>query len=115
MAPPDATGERLDDDSAHARHSWQFGGGPLVRGLVELRATGLRLAGCAADVPVVFADVLYDDLEDVHVERTGGRPMRPPCLVLETTVGPSIRIASLDGPGIIGELADRVASLLPHT
>jgi hypothetical protein len=56
--------------------------------------------------------VYYEDIEAVHVarnsaERLAGRP----ALVVELSAGGPVRIGSLDGIGVLTELAERLGRL----
>lgn len=90
---------------------WRGGGDGVARGRLELTDSAVRLVGADA-AAVVAEEIAYEDLAGVHVgrlaaERINGRPS----LVLERSVGPALSIVSLSEPGLIGELANRLAAL----
>jgi hypothetical protein len=90
---------------------WCEGAAPLARGKLELHPGLLRLDGLAATGPT-RREVAYDDLALVRVgraptDRIAGRPS----LVLELNGGGSLAIASVSQPGVVGELAERIAVL----
>lgn len=91
---------------------WREPGGPRYAGGLELGPSALRLRGAAPDGSVRAERLLYDDLAAVRVgraaeERIDGRPV----LVLDRQVGGRLCVASLEGFGIVHELAERVAEL----
>lgn len=88
---------------------WCEGTLPLASGKLELRADALHLDGMARGRHVSH-DVAYDSFVTVRVgrstaERIGGRPS----LVLERRSGLPIAIASVSQPGVVAELAERLA------
>jgi hypothetical protein len=90
---------------------WREGTGPLGRGKLELHPGLLRLDGLAATGPAC-REIAYGDLALVRVgrapaDRISGRPS----LVLELHGGDSLAIASVSQPGVVGELAERIAVL----
>ena len=90
---------------------WRHGDSALARGRLELGVHALRLVGTTT-LGNVVDEVGYADLAAVHVgrlpeERIGGRRT----LVLERSDGEPICIAGVAEPGVIGELADRLATL----
>lgn len=93
---------------------WSEPDEPVQAGKLELEPNALRFEGsggrrhAAAHVQRVF----YEDIESVHVgrrvaERLAGRP----ALVLELAVGGPLRIGSIQGAGILSELAERLGRL----
>jgi hypothetical protein len=93
---------------------WREGAFPLASGKLELRADALRLDGMAGGRPV-SRDLAYESLVTVRVgrsaaERIGGRPS----LVLERRSGLPIAIASVSQPGVVAELAERLADTAPR-
>lgn len=75
-------------------------------GKLELEPTGLRFEGMRTH------RVFYEDIESVHVardstERISGRP----ALVLDLAVGGPLRIGSVNGVGVLSELAERLGRL----
>jgi hypothetical protein len=90
--------------------SWQEEDGHVYSGKLEVRPTELVLDG--ADGGAAKANVVpLEDLVGLRVgrtgeERLGGRPT----LVLQFPHG-SIKIASVVQPGIVSELAERIAAL----
>jgi hypothetical protein len=86
---------------------------PVRAGKLELEPTGLRLEGALGgrggrEVHRVF----YEDVEAVRVgrarsERIAGRPS----LVLELAVGGPLRIGSVQGLGVLHELAGHLGHL----
>lgn len=91
---------------------WREAGGPRYAGKLELGPTALRLQGTGPEGRLSVVRLLYEDLSAVKVgrgadERIDGRP----ALVLERRAGGRIDLVSLDGLGIVHELASRVAEL----
>ena len=82
-------------------------------GKLELERNALRFEGARGPSRIPFIHrIFYEDIESVHVgrgvrERLGGRP----ALVLELAVGGPLRIGSINGPGILTELAERLGRL----
>jgi hypothetical protein len=93
---------------------WREGALPLATGKLELRADALHLDGMAGGRPV-SRDLAYDSLLTVRVgrsaaERIGGRAS----LLLERRSGLPIAIASVSQPGVVAELAERLADAGPR-
>jgi hypothetical protein len=92
---------------------WSDPDDPIEAGKLELEPNALRFEGSRGTrtVPHVHR-IFYEDIESVHVgrairERLGGKP----ALVLELAVGGPLRIGSINGPGILTELAERLGRL----
>ena len=90
---------------------WREGAGPIGRGKLELHPWALRLEGLADSGPSL-REIAYEDLALVRVgreaaDRIAGRPS----LILELRDGGPLTIASIAQPGVIGELAGRIAVL----
>jgi hypothetical protein len=90
---------------------WREGDSSLARGKLELLGNSVRLDGVADSRPSA-CDIPYQSLAAVRVgrssdDRLDGRPS----LVLERRAGPSISIASVAQPGVVAELAERLARL----
>ena len=89
--------------------------GEIESGKLELEPNGLRFEGRRGRTSAQVQRVYYDDIEDVHVgrmpqERIDGRP----ALVLRLARGGPLRIGSVDGPGTLTELAERLVPLTAH-
>jgi len=85
---------------------------PVRAGKLELEPTGLHLEGSLGERGSEVHRVFYEDIEAVHVgrdrrERLSGRP----ALVLELAVGGPLRIGSVQGLGMLSELAERLGHL----
>lgn len=86
---------------------------PVRAGKLELERTGLRLEGSLGrrggrQVHRVF----YEDIESVHVGRAGGERLAGrPALVLQLAVGGPLRIGSVQGLGVLSELAEQLGHL----
>lgn len=86
---------------------------PVRAGKLELESNALRFEGSrgmrsSRHVHRVF----YEDIESVHVgrsrfERLAGRP----ALVLRLAVGGPLRIGSVQGAGVLSELAEQLGHL----
>jgi hypothetical protein len=88
---------------------WREGALPLASGKLELRVDALHLDGMAGGQPV-SRDLAYDSLVAVRVgrsatERISGRRS----LLLERRSGSPIAIASVSQPGVVAEIAERLA------
>jgi hypothetical protein len=86
---------------------WSESDLPARAGKLQLDPTGLTFEG-----PHFDHHVYYEDIEAVHVardrnERLAGRP----ALVLDLAVGGPLRIGSLEGVGVLTELAERLGHL----
>jgi hypothetical protein len=79
---------------------WCENGGPAFTGGLLLTERGLELTGAAER-----RGVGYGDLSELYLERSQG-----PALVLVTNEGDRLAIGSLQGLGVLHELADRVAT-----
>ena len=90
---------------------WREGASPLARGKLELLPLGLKLSGTSATGPVT-REIAYVDLPVVRIGRAGcDRLNGVASLVLEPTDGDRIAVAAVAQPGIVGELAGRLARL----
>lgn len=90
---------------------WRVGTLPLASGKLELLPSALRLDGMANSRPTA-REIPYESLAGVRVgrspsDRIDGRPS----LVLDRRTGQSITIASVAQPGVIAEIAERLAAL----
>ena len=80
-------------------------------GRLELGPDALLLAG-RDDEGAVARSVAYRDIDDVRIgRRAGERLRRRPTLILELATGEVLRLASVAQPGVVAELAARVAVL----
>jgi hypothetical protein len=92
---------------------WREGDEPAASGRLEVRRRSVAFTG--AEHGRAFERVIpIESLSAIRVgrapaDRLAGRPS----LVLEPRVGPTIRVASVAQPGIISELAQRIAELRP--
>lgn len=90
---------------------WREGAQPLARGKLELLARGLKLDGLAGQDRIT-REIGYDELTGVHVGRSSGERLNGHAtLVLEPADGDAISLAAVAQPGVIGELAERLAEL----
>jgi hypothetical protein len=91
---------------------WRVGNCPLARGKLELLAEGLRLEGMAGARPAV-REIAYDRLSEIRIGRSAlDRIDGHPSLVLTPHAGDEVvSIASVAQPGIVAEIAERLASL----
>jgi hypothetical protein len=90
--------------------TWQQSDDPPRSGKLELRASVLRLEGPQNGSEAVSVLIPYEELLGMRVapsrERIDGRPT----LMLDRLGGKILRIASVVQPGVISELADRLAA-----
>jgi hypothetical protein len=78
--------------------------GEVIAGCLVAGPDGFTLGGCDSERSVRFADV-----EAASIERSAGDRLRGlPVLLLRDRFGFDVRIASLDRPGTLQELAQRV-------
>lgn len=91
---------------------WREAGGPVYTGKLEIAPDAVRLRGSSRDGAVWAERLPYEQLASVRIgrsaeDRLGGERT----LVLERSSGSRLHVASLDGLGIVHELADQVAEL----
>ena len=92
---------------------WSEPGQPVRAGKLELELESLRFEGALGSrSPRHIHRVAYEDIDAVHVgrgprERLAGRP----ALVLDRFVGGPVRIGSVQGVGVLNELAERLGHL----
>jgi hypothetical protein len=92
---------------------WREGAGPIGRGKLELHPFALQLDGLAG-AGHSFREILFTELALVRVGRSAAdRIAGRTTLILELNTGEPLAIASVSQPGVIGELAERIAALLP--
>jgi hypothetical protein len=106
---------RFDDDHQLMRTSyavtWQTDGEAGHSGRLELQSRALAFEGSNGGAAAAET-IPYEDVTGVRIARTpGDRLSGRQTLVLERRSGDPIRIASIVHPGIISELAERLASL----
>jgi len=78
--------------------------GPGLAGRLDLESDSLAFSGGSR--------VRYTDLRDIYLER---RPSGPPALVLYSSSGDHLRIASLEGLGALHELAEELVEARSKT
>lgn len=93
--------------------SWQEPNGSLGSGRLELGMDSLTLHGGNGG-PAVHRAFSYSNMSALRVERAsderlGGRPT----LIVDLRAGGSLRIAGVAQPGIVAELASRLAAIWP--
>jgi hypothetical protein len=92
---------------------WSEPSEPVEAGKLELEPGGLRFEGSSGSRRAPHVHRLpYQEIEAVHVgrgnpERLGGRP----ALVLDLVRGGPLRIGSINGVGMLNELAERLGAL----
>ncbi|MGH2995951.1 MAG: hypothetical protein ACRDM9_06525 [Gaiellaceae bacterium] len=89
--------------------TWREGDGPVRAGKLVLGSSGLRLEGGVARGRLSARRILYGDLTGVEsarqpAKRIGGRPT----LVLKRSGHAPLAITSVDNPGCLHELAERL-------
>jgi hypothetical protein len=92
---------------------WNEANEGVQAGKLELEPNALRFEGSsgARKLPLVHR-VFYEDIESVRVgRRVAERLAGKPALVLELAVGGPLRIGSVDGIGVLTELAERLGHL----
>jgi hypothetical protein len=90
---------------------WRVGNSPLARGKLELLPLGLQLEGMTGSQPAT-CEIAYDHLSEIRIGRsTSERIDSRPSLVLAQRGGDTVSIASVAQPGIVAEIAERLASL----
>jgi hypothetical protein len=101
---PDASrragGEHVSMSAATNAVSWLTPAGDRCAGRLGVDGRGLTLLGASCGCPVK-QEIPFDQIEDVHVE--AGR------LQVMQRDGDSLAIGSLDAPGALRELAERLA------
>jgi len=91
---------------------WSDTGDAFAVGKLELGANALRFEGSSETGTPHVHRVPYAEIASVHVERGGRERLRgKPTLVLELSGGGRLRIGSVDGPGILTELVERLGRL----
>jgi hypothetical protein len=105
-----ATDHRGMSDATYAV-SWEQEKAFAGTGRLELGPDGVSLEGRNEGLPVHFR-VPYAQVESFRLARVNGERLRSrPTLVLDLVGGETLRIASLAQPGIVAEVADRLAAL----
>jgi hypothetical protein len=82
--------------------TWNVGDGPRRAGRIEVRADAVELTASARSVPV--KRITFAEIAGVAVARG--------VLHVRRFAGPELRIGSIDSPGALGELADRVSAAI---
>jgi hypothetical protein len=84
--------------------TWHVGDGPRRAGRIDVRADAVELTASARRVPV--RRITFPEIAGVAVARG--------VLHLRRVAGPELEIGSIDTPGALRELADRLsAAILP--
>jgi hypothetical protein len=112
----DAAGEgRADDSWIIARYPvvWCVEAGHTFAGSLVLGPAAFTLDGVVGGdrsvVELSYGDVARVRMVGTRDERVRGRPT----LLVDTTAGPSIRIAAISGAGVLGEVADVLTRAMP--
>jgi hypothetical protein len=82
---------------------WRENEGEAYAGELSLDPDSVVLAGTAAGVRESQRRLRYEDLADARLERRDG-----PLLVLVGPTGNRVEVASLDGIGVLRELAEQI-------
>jgi hypothetical protein len=87
----------------------------LETGKLELEPKSIRFEGLHGGRIGCVHRIYYDDIDHVHIglqagERLAGRP----AIVVDLEDGGPVRIGSIDGVGIVSELADELTRLSRH-
>ena len=92
---------------------WSRPGSTAQAGKLELDDHALRFDGASRDRRSAGVQrVYYEEIESIHVGRKAGERLAGrPALVVELATGGPLRIGSLNGPGILSELAERLGHL----
>ena len=92
---------------------WSESVGPVRAGKLVLETGALRFEGSGGRSGAPFVHrVYYEDIESVCVGRENGdRLAGRPALVLDLAVGGRLRIGSVNGVGVLTELASRLGRL----
>lgn len=88
----------------------EHGQAPLYAGKLELDEGRLRLEGVSRAGRSCLRTVRYDEVGGVHMAKTGERIAGRPTLVVERAEGEPLRVGSVDGRGLLPELADQLIS-----
>jgi hypothetical protein len=117
-AAPDAEAARLDDASVMRTSYgvvWREGEHPLARGKLELLLGAIHLDGMSGSEPAA-CEIPYGDLAEICIGRTPGERIDGrPSLVLAQHTGCTVWIASVAQYGALAEIAERLATLRPHS
>jgi hypothetical protein len=96
---------------------WQNGDGEFQVGKIELDPYGFALTGMSGRDESRRPVVDRVEFENIWTARLGrevrDRIVGQPALILERAAGGPLRIASIDNPGTLRELAERLAKLIP--
>jgi hypothetical protein len=90
--------------------TWQETGGSTHSGKLEVRASGISLEGQNGSGPISML-VPYGDVQRIEPAPGPKRLAGRPTLLLGRRGGGTIRIASVGAPGILSEVAEKVASM----
>lgn len=94
--------------------SWKQENGSEGTGRLDLDDRGLSLEGRNEGVSV-HHHVPYEEIRSFRLARANGDRLRSrPTLVLDLVGGRRLRVASIAQPGIVSEIADRLAAVRPH-
>jgi hypothetical protein len=86
---------------------------PVRAGKLELEPNALRFEGTRGTRSSRHVHrIFYEDIESVHVGRSGRERLAGrPSLVVAVAVGGPLRIGSVQGAGILSELAEQLGHL----
>jgi len=86
---------------------------PVRAGKLELEPNALRFEGTRGTRSLRHVHrIFYEDIESVHVGRIGRERLAGrPSLVVDLAVGGPLRIGSVQGAGILSELAEQLGHL----
>ncbi|HEY6029097.1 MAG TPA: hypothetical protein VIU44_00955 [Gaiellaceae bacterium] len=87
------------------------GQAPVYAGKLELDEGRLRLEGISRAGRSCLRTLRYDQLHGLHMAKSRERIAGRPTLVVEREEGEPLRVGSVDGRGLLPELADQLSSL----
>ncbi len=91
---------------------WSDAGELFAVGKLELEPAALRFEGSTGTHAPYIHRIQYAQVASLRIERGGRERLRgKPTLVLELSDGRRLRIGSVDGPGALTELAERLGRL----
>jgi hypothetical protein len=94
---------------------WREGEGPIYAGTAEPGARGLRLEGSRHGRSASLRTIPYDDLAGLRFTRGVQECLYgKPTLMLEPAEGGAVRIASMNGVGMLRDLEGQISAFAPN-
>ncbi len=92
---------------------WRENGGQLRVGKLELGPASVSVEGSSRDGTAAQRTISYADVAEVRIARDGAEQINGrPAVVVRRADGQELSLGTLEGPGVVGELADAITKVV---